>query len=59
VHGTLSSGLSLALLVFWVLADDPHYATPLDNLALLTTSLDRWFDLHDSYLPGPYNLVMI
>ena len=39
VHETLSFWLSLALLVLGILADDPHYAAPLDNLALLTTSL--------------------
>jgi len=38
--------LPLPLLVPRILADDPHDAAPLDDLAVLAAHLDRWSDLH-------------
>lgn len=38
--------LSLSLLVFRVFADDPHHATALDHLALLTNFFDAGSDFH-------------
>jgi hypothetical protein len=42
----LSSSLSLALLVFGVLADHPHYAAPVDHLALVANLLYGCPDFH-------------
>src|SRR6266446_2430843 len=38
--------LALSLLVPRILADDPHDAAPLDDLAVFAAHLDRWSDLH-------------
>jgi hypothetical protein len=47
----LTLSLPLALLVPGVLADHTHDAVALDDLAVLTTSLDRRPDLHDILSP--------
>jgi hypothetical protein len=44
------SPLALPLLVPWVLADDPRDALSLDDLAVLTSRLDRRPNLHS---PAP------
>jgi hypothetical protein len=43
--------LSLALLVLGISADDTYDASALDNLALFTTTLDRWSYFHFDELP--------
>jgi len=40
--------LALALFMFWVHADHPHYTLAVDDLALVTNLLNRCSYLHNS-----------
>src|SRR6202011_963802 len=57
VVSLLAPGLALALLVFRVDADHPHYAFAVDDLALVTNLFYRCSYFHNgSQFPGSHNL---